>query len=136
MPSSTTSSERARVLLVDNHDAMLARARVVLEPDCDVVGAVNDGPAALSAAEALQPDVIVVDISMPGMNGLEVAAHLRAAGSPAAVVFLTVHYEEEFVLAARDAGGAGYVVKSRLIADLETAVKTVRAGGLFVSPTR
>lgn len=136
MPSRITSSKPVRVLLVDDHHAMLERATAALEPTCEVVGAVNDGVAALAAAQSLNPDVIVLDISMPGMNGLEVAAHLRAAGSPAAVVFLTVHYEEEFVLAARDAGGAGYVVKSRLIADLETAVKTVRAGGLFVSPTR
>jgi DNA-binding NarL/FixJ family response regulator len=122
------------VLLVDDHDAMLARTRAVLEGDCDVVGAVSDGPAALAAAEALHPDVIVLDISMPGMNGLEVASCLRASGSPAAVIFLTVHDEDEFVLAAKAAGGIGYVIKSRLVSDLNVAVREARAGVSFVSP--
>ena len=73
MPSSTTSSEPARVLLVDDNEAMLARAAAVLTPGCLVVGAAKDGQAALEAARTLQPDVIVLDISMPGMTGLEVA---------------------------------------------------------------
>src|SRR4030095_1396843 len=117
MQSSTTSSEPARVLLVDDNQAMLARARAVLTPGCVVVGSAKDGPAALEAARTLRPDVIVLDISMPGMTGLEVAFYLRKAGSKAALVFLTVHDEEDFVEAARAAGGMGYVVKPRLASD-------------------
>src|SRR5262245_60888223 len=123
MVSSAKSPERVRVLLVDDNDAMLARATKVLTPSCSVVGMVHDGPAALQQALALRPDVIVLDISMAGMNGFEVAGRLRASGSTAAVVFLTVHDEQEFVVAAQAAGGIGYVVKPRLVSDLPIAVQ-------------
>src|SRR5688572_23856762 len=123
MPSRTTSSERPRVLLVDDNEAILARAAAVLEIGCVVVGAERDGRAALEAAESLHPEVIVLDISMPGMTGLEVALELHQAGSTAAVVFLSVHDEEEFVTAAKAAGAIGYVVKSRLAFDLVPAVR-------------
>ena len=136
MPSSITSSEPVRVLLVDDNEAMLARAAAVLKCGCVVVGVVKDGPTALDAAQTLRPDVIVLDISMPGMSGLDVAWSLRKAASTAAVVFLTVHDEEEFVAAARAAGGLGYVVKPRLAADLMIAVREAVAGRPFVSPTR
>lgn len=129
----TTSSQPARVLLVDDSDAMLARASAVLSPNCVIVGAVKDGTAAIDAAKTLHPDVIVLDISMPGMTGLEVAANLREEGLTAAVVFLTVHDDEEVVLAARQAGGTGYVVKLRLASDLNVAVQEARAGRSFVS---
>jgi DNA-binding NarL/FixJ family response regulator len=136
MPSSTILSDLTRVLLVDDNEAMLSRAAAVLTPGCEVVGAVKDGPAALAAARELQPDVIVLDISMPGMNGLEVASRLRESGSTAALVFLTVHDEEEFVLAAQAAGAIGYVVKPRLVSDLMAAVREARSGCRFVSPMR
>jgi DNA-binding NarL/FixJ family response regulator len=136
MPSGTILSELPRVLLVDDNEAMLARAARVLAPGCVVLGTVRDGKAALTAAAALLPDVIVLDISMPGMSGLEVAASLRKAGSTAALVFLTVHDGEEFILAARAAGGIGYVVKPRLGSDLMFAVQEARAGRPFVSSTR
>jgi DNA-binding NarL/FixJ family response regulator len=122
-----------RVLLVDDNEAMLNRVAAVLTPGCEVVGAVSDGPSAIRAAETLQPEVIVLDISMPGMTGLEVASRLRATGSTAALVFLTVHDDEEFLLAAKAAGGIGYVVKRRLGTDLLHAVQEAQAGRSFVS---
>ena len=134
MPSSITSSDAVRVLLVDDNEAMLARATAALEPGCVVVGVARDGQAALTAARTLWPDVIVLDISMPGMNGLEVASCLRKMGSTAAVVFLTVHDEEDVVDAARAAGGLGYVVKPRLTTDLVLAIRAAREGRWFVSP--
>jgi DNA-binding NarL/FixJ family response regulator len=127
------SSQPTRVLLVDDSDAMLARATAVLSPNCVIVGAVNNGTAAINAARALMPDVIVLDISMPGMSGLEVAANLREQGLTSAVVFLTVHDDQDFVVAARQAGGTGYVVKLRLASDLNVAVQEARAGRSFVS---
>jgi DNA-binding NarL/FixJ family response regulator len=136
MQSSTISSEPARVLLVDDNEAMLTRAAAVLRRGCIVVGAVKDGPAALEAALALRPDVIVLDIAMPGMTGFELAARLREVGSTASLVFLTVHGDEEFVMAAKAAGGIGYVMKRRLASDLIFAVREARAGRPFVSSIR
>ena len=135
MQVSTHFPEPTRVLLVDDSDSMLARAAAVLAPGCEVVGAVQNGPAALEADKKLRPQVIVLDISMPGMTGLEVAANLRQRGSTAAVVFLTVHDDQDFVLAARQAGGTGYVVKRRLASDLLFAVQEARAGRSFESTT-
>jgi len=123
-----------RVLLVDDNQAILARVETVLSPSCVVVGSATDGKTAVSAALELEPDVIVLDISMPGMSGFEVAARLRTEGSGAAVVFLTVHDEEELVSAARQSGGMGYVVKPRIGSDLLTAVKEAHAGRSFISP--
>jgi len=125
---------RPHVLLVDDNEAMLTRASAVLRGTCTIVGTVRDGRAAIDAAAEVQPDVIVLDISMPNMTGLEVAAFLRDSGSTAAVVFLTVHEEDEFVAVARDVGGLGYVVKPRLAIDLVQAVRDVYAGRSFVSP--
>jgi two-component system response regulator DegU len=136
MPSSITSCNHARVLVVDDNDAMLARAAAALIPDCEVVAAVKDGRTAIEAANALHPDVIVLDISMPGMTGFEVACHLRASGSTAAVVFLTIHDEEDVIMAAQAAGGIGYVVKPRLASDLRQAVMEARAGRSFISALR
>jgi DNA-binding NarL/FixJ family response regulator len=124
------------VLLVDDNEGILARATSALSPDCEIVGSVKSGQAALKAAVTLQPDVIVMDISMPGMNGLEVAASLRNAGSTAAVVFLTVHDGEDFITAARAVGAIGYVVKPRLATDLMVAVREALGGRPFVSPMR
>jgi len=122
------------VLLVDDNEGMLERATAALASDCVVVGAVTDGPAALQASSTLEPDVIVLDISMPGLSGLDVASCLRKRGSPAAIVFLTMHEGEEFVRAAKKAGGVGYVVKSRLMLDLLDAVRGAHNGRPFVSP--
>jgi DNA-binding NarL/FixJ family response regulator len=133
MQSSAASPELTRVLLVDDSEVMLACAAAALSQGCTVVGAVRDGTQALEAAKTLHPDVIVLDISMPGMTGLEVASRLRAHGSTAAVVFLTVHDDEDFVVAAKKAGGTGYVIKLRLASDLMHAVQEARAGRSFVS---
>jgi DNA-binding NarL/FixJ family response regulator len=129
-----SSSEPPTVLLVDDNATVLSRAMAALSGRCVVLGTARDGHAALEAAAALTPAVIVLDISMPGMNGFELARRLRAAGSTARLVFLTVHDEEELILAAGNAGAIGYVLKSRLSADLEVAVREARAGRPFQSP--
>jgi len=127
-------TQPVRVLLVDDNEAVLARTAAVLTPGCIIVGSAKDGPTAIKAAASLQPEVIVLDISMPGMTGLEVASLLRKAQSTAAVVFLTVHDEEEFVQAAKAVGGVGYVIKPRIASDLMKAVREAKAGRPFVSP--
>jgi DNA-binding NarL/FixJ family response regulator len=133
MLSSITLSEHPRVLLVDDNPAMIARATSVLKRDCEIVGSAGDGAAALEAVAALTPEVVVLDISMPGMSGLEVASRLKATGSTVAIVFLTVHEDVEVVRAAKDAGAIGYVVKSRLTSDLDHAVHEASKGRPFTS---
>ena len=131
-----TAVDHPRVLLVDDSDVILERATTTLSHECEIVGAVKDGPAALAAVGALRPDVIVLDISMPGMNGLEVAGRLRRAGSAVPIVFLTIHDDEELVLATQAAGGIGYVVKTLLSSDLVIAVNEACAGRRYVSQMR
>jgi CheY-like chemotaxis protein len=130
-PGDAKGPDEIRVLLVDDNAATLARVSAALAPVCDIVGAVGDGQAALVAAQDLSPDVIVLDISMQGMNGFELARRLRQTGSTAVLVFLTVHNEHEFIVAARDVGALGYVEKPRLAVDLLHAVREARAGRPF-----
>ena len=133
---SSNGSGRARpvrVLLADDHQAMLDRVEALVSGEFTVVAAVNDGGEAVSAAARLQPDVLVLDISMPDVNGLEAAVRAKEAGSTAAVVFLTVHHEPEFLEAAWAAGALGYVRKSHLASDLIPAIRAAVDGRRFVS---
>lgn len=99
-----------------------------------MVKTVGDGQAALDEATRFEPDVVVLDIAMPLLNGIEAARRLRAAGCTAKVVFLTVHQDSDYVRAALAAGGLGYVVKCRLASELLLAVREALAGRSFVSP--
>jgi DNA-binding NarL/FixJ family response regulator len=129
------SAERPRVLLADDHPAMLALMATALGGEYLVVGSVADGLALIAEAERLNPDVIVLDITMPGLDGIEAARQLRCSRHPARLVFLTVHESREFVRAAIDAGGLGYVVKVRLASDLLPAIRAALADHRFISPT-
>jgi DNA-binding NarL/FixJ family response regulator len=127
-------SSQVRILLADDHAPMIDRVRLLLEPDFDVVGSVNNGPDLVSEAIRLQPDLIVLDISMPGMTGIQAAQELREAASQAKLVFLTIHERVEFVRACLAEGALGYVVKSRLAVDLLPAIQEALAGRRFISP--
>lgn len=131
----TAPADAPTVLLVDDSEKTLILAKAVLSAGCVVATATN-GQAALAAATAQNPDVVVLDISMPDMNGFELAKRLRSAGCTAQLVYLTVHEEEELILAAKTAGALGYVVKTRIASDLAFAVREARAGRPFRSPTR
>ncbi len=120
--------DRIRVLLADDHEAMLDRVAGLLAPECNVVGTVTDGQQALDAARELEPDVLVLDISMPVMNGIETARRLTEAGSETRIVFLTVHDDPDFVREALEAGALGYVIKQRIASDLVAAIKKAHAG--------
>jgi len=105
----------------------------MLEGKFEVVATAKDGRRALELAHNLSPDVLLLDISMPVMNGIEAALHLKEEGSSAKVVFLTVHDDRDFVEAAMSAGALGYILKQRLAADLILGLKTVLDGDTFVS---
>jgi DNA-binding NarL/FixJ family response regulator len=126
---------RARILLADDHKEIRDRAVRLLEPEFQVVGAVADGSALLRASEQMKPDVCVIDISMPLVNGIEAANQLRESGSEARIVFLTVNEDPDFVRAALRTGALGYVVKSRMATDLCAAINGAIGGHLFVSPS-
>ena len=123
-----------RVLLADDSPPMLQAARRILEPEFQIVGTVDDGQDVLEATETLKPDVLILDISMGVMSGLEAARLLTRIGSKAKIVFLTVHDDQEFVEEAFSAGAVGYVTKPRLGTDLLVAVREAMIGHTFVSP--
>src|SRR3954452_11182191 len=114
---------RVTVLLADDHEDFLAVERRLLEPEFEVVLTVRDGRAAVEAAARLEPDLLVLDLSMPVMDGIAAARSLRASGSRARIVFLTVHGDPDYVRAALSAGAQGYVVKCRLASDLILALR-------------
>lgn len=125
---------RPRVLLADDHPHFLAVVTRLLEADYDVISTVSDGQSAIDEAAKLNPDVLVLDISMPVLNGIETAKQLKAAGFAGKMVFLTVHADADYLHAARTAGAQGYVVKSQLASDLLLTLREVLAGRPFVSP--
>jgi DNA-binding NarL/FixJ family response regulator len=123
-----------RILLADDSPCMLQAARRILEPEFQVVGTVEDGHAVLEATELLKPDVLILDISMGVVNGLEAARMLARVQVKPKIVFLTVHKDQEFVEEAFLAGAVGYVTKPRLATDLLVAVREALIGHTFVSP--
>lgn len=125
---------RARILLADDHKDIREKVMQQLEPEFEVVGAVEDGNALMEAASQMQPDVCIVDISMPIMSGIQAVTQMKANGSTVKIVFLTVHEDPDFLQAALDTGALGYVVKSRVASDLSPAIRAAIAGRLFVSP--
>jgi DNA-binding NarL/FixJ family response regulator len=124
---------RARILLADDHQEMRDFAVQLLEPEFEIVQAVEDGHAFLEAALKLKPDLCVLDISMPIINGIEAAARLKERGLISKVIILTIHDDSDFLQAAFRNGASGYVVKSRMATDLRIAVNEVLAGRTFVS---
>jgi len=129
-----TVAKIARVLLADDHAAILAQTMNLLAGEFEIVGSVGNGLDLIEAAARLDPDVAVLDITMPGLDGIEVARRLKRAGCGANLVFLTVHEDPDYVRAALDAGGVAYVSKARLASDLIPAVHSAVAGQRFVSP--
>jgi len=125
---------KMRIFLADDHRYVLELTRTLLEPTFDVVGAVEDGEALVETAGNLQPDIIITDISMPKLNGIEAADRLRESGSSSKIVFLTVHADPDFVQAALKTGALAYVSKSRISTDLLLAVGEALNGCTFVSP--
>ena len=124
---------RRRVLLADDHAQVLSAVTALLGDSFDVVGLVSDGRAALETTLKLQPDLVVLDISMPRMNGIEVAKELKRRTNATKIVFLTVHEEPDILANCFAAGALGYVVKAFMDRDLIPAIEEALAGRVFVS---
>lgn len=128
------SIDRASVLLADDHEEFLAAVVRHLQPHFEILRTVANGQMLLDEATRLTPDVVVLDISMPVMNGIEAARRLKAAGCPAKIVFLTVHADLDYVRAALGSGAVGYVLKSELASDLLPCLREALLDHSFVSP--
>jgi DNA-binding NarL/FixJ family response regulator len=124
---------RPRILLADDHLALLEAEIALLSPYFDVIGTATDGAALVSKAQILCPDVIVSDISMPVLSGIEAMHRLQESGCTAKFVFLTIHSEKEFVDACLGAGALGYVQKATMKHHLMLAIEAASVGQSYVS---
>lgn len=130
-------AELIRILLVDDHAVLRAGLRALLdaEPDLRVVGEASTGETGVEQAEQFRPDVVVMDLSMPGIGGLEATRRIAALDQDSKILVLTVHAEEEYLLPVLEAGGSGYVTKASADRDLIEAIRTVARGEVFLYPS-
>ena len=128
--------KKIRILLADDHKLMRSGLRLLIEqqPDLTVVGEAADGREAVALAKSLRPDVAVMDISMPNLNGIEAAHQITQSQAELAVIVLSMHPDESYVLRALKAGAKGYLLKDSAESDLITAVRAVARGKSFFSP--
>ncbi len=131
-----STNQPIRVLLVDDHPVVRVglRALIEMEPDLAVVGEAGNGVEGVALVEAEKPDVVVMDISMPEMDGLEATRRIRAGNPEVCVLILTVHAQERYLFPVLKAGAAGYVLKSTVDTQLIDAIRTVAKGGAFLYP--
>jgi DNA-binding NarL/FixJ family response regulator len=124
-----------RVLLVDDNGEMLTDLRDELSAEFEIAGTADNGEEAIREVMRLDPDVIVLDLTIPLMNGLQVASSLRDMHRRTKILFLTIHEEPEYISAAFSVGACGYVTKRRLASDLALAIREVSVGRNFLSPS-
>jgi len=124
-----------RVLLADDHGDFLRKVQAELSPEFEIADTAANGEDAIEAVHRLDPDVLVIDISMPVLDGLQAASRLRDARCRTKIVFLTIHEQSDFVSAAFAAGASGYVSKRHLGTDLVAAIREVLQGHTFISPS-
>ena len=125
---------KPRLLLADDHTLLLEGIRLLLAPEFDLVGSVEDGQALLAAAKTLKPDVILLDISMPRLNGIDAARRLRKLLPSARLIFVTMHAGADYVAEAFRAGAMGYLLKRAAASELIIAIRAVLKGNHYVSP--
>jgi DNA-binding NarL/FixJ family response regulator len=122
------------IVLVDNYPAILHQMLPLISPEFEVVSVFEDGRFLPSLVHKLNPDLIVLDITLPGLNGIEIAGLLQKTGTRAKMVFFTVHADPDYAREAFHLGAMGYVVKMRLVSDLIPALKAAMSGQRFLSP--
>lgn len=127
-------SFRPRVLIADDHTLVAELCQRLLEPEFDVVGVVNNGCDLVSAALEIKPDVILVDIAMPVMNGLEAATRIKAALREVKVIYLTMNSDPHIAMHAMDEGASGFLLKTCAASELVLAVRSVVKGRTWISP--
>ncbi len=125
---------RPRVLLADDHKIVAQGLSSLLEPEYELVGIAEDGRELVSAFRKLRPDVVVTDISMPSLNGLEAARQIKTIDDRARIIFLTMHLDAEFATAAFQLGASGYLLKLSAAEELKTALSEVLKGRVYVTP--
>ena len=129
-------TKRLRLLLVDDHAVVREGLRALLasDPRFEIVGEASEGEGAVSQATSLQPDVVVMDVSMPGLNGVQATRRLKAQNPDTRIVALTVHEEGGYLRSLLDAGAAGYVLKRSAASELVRALHIVGDGGTYLDP--
>jgi DNA-binding NarL/FixJ family response regulator len=133
--SEMITRKKPRLLMADDHSIMLAGLRKLVEGTCEVVGAVEDGRALVEAAERLRPDLILLDISMPLLNGMDAARQIKKSVPDAKLIFLTMHASPVFATEALQAGASGYLLKQSAASELPHAIETVLKGQTYLTPT-
>jgi DNA-binding NarL/FixJ family response regulator len=126
--------KKPRVLMADDHSLILAGLRKLVEGECDVVGTVEDGRALVEAAQKLRPDLILMDISMPLLNGLEAARQLAKLVPESKLIMLTMHASPTYATEAFQAGASGYLLKRSAASELGQAIKSVLQGQQYLTP--
>jgi DNA-binding NarL/FixJ family response regulator len=124
---------KVRILLADDHPHFAEIVEHVLEPEFEIIGKVADGQCLFDEAMRLEPDVVVTDISMPVLNGVDAVDRLKESGCKSRIVFLTVHSDPDFIRKCLSTGAFGYVFKSRASTELLPAIRHAIAGHVFVS---
>jgi DNA-binding NarL/FixJ family response regulator len=126
--------KKPRVLLADDHTLVLDGFRKLLEEHCEIVGGVEDGRALIDAAERLEPDLMIADISMPHLNGIDAARQLRKRAPKAKLIFVTMHADPAYVSEAFKAGASGYLLKRSAGSELIQAIHAVMQGHFYLTP--
>lgn len=125
---------KPRILLADDHALVLEGFRRILEGHYELVGTVGDGHALLEAARTLQPDIVILDVSMPLLNGIDAAAQLKKICPKAKIIVVTMHADTDYVRSAFEAGASAYVLKRSAVDELEQAIRAVVAGHSYITP--
>lgn len=125
---------KPRILLADDHALVLEGFRRILEEHYELVGTVGDGRALLEAAKTVQPDIVILDISMPLLNGIDAAAQLKKICPTAKTIIVTMHADAEYVRSAFEAGASAYVLKGSAVDELEQAIRAVLRGHSYITP--